>query len=326
MIVSRSPVRITFGGGGTDIASYYSKRGGFLVAAAINRYTRVTASRGYYDYIHLKYSKEEKVQKCIEIGHPIFRETLKLLSQSEPIELISSSEVPAGCGLGSSGSFAVALIKALSVYQGKELSNRDIAEIACYIEIDLLGEPVGKQDQYASAFGGLNSYTFSTKGEVEVESLHITSMALEKLRRKLLLFDTGVERKASDVLSGVCKELETGDKTANGYDSAKDMAYEMKRLLQHSLHDDFGLLLDDYWKIRKKISNKVTNPFLDEVYETAIKNGALGGKLQGAGAGGFFMFYCPMIWQEKLIQALSGMGLKLMEYGWDTDGVQSYTV
>lgn len=321
MIVSRAPVRITLAGGGTDVKSYYQKNGGFLIAAGINKYTWITANRGYYDYIHLKYSGEEKVKRWDEIQHPLFREVLHLLHWEKPVELISSSDVPVGCGLGSSGSFTVALVNLVNRYVGNRLSQRDVAEIACNVEIEILKEPIGKQDQYACALGGINCYTFRRDGYVEVEPLKVDE---EKLNKRLLLFDTSIPRSASDIWAGQKREIESGGEIIQRLDTVKEMAFEVKWLLGRGLLDDFGLLLNDYWNVRKQMSSKVSNPVIDEAYEVALQNGALGGKLQGAGGGGFLMFYSTK--PERLTQAMVKLGLKPMDYSWDFNGVQSWNL
>lgn len=319
MIVSRAPVRITFAGGGTDVKPYYSKHGGFLIAAGIDRYTWITARRGYYDYIHLKYSQEERVKKWYEIEHPIFREVLHLLHWKKPVELTSVVDIPIGSGLGTSGSFTVALVNLVNRYMGDQLSQRDIAEIACNVEIEILKDPIGKQDQYASAFGGINCYTFDHQGNVEIEPLEIDT---EALNRKLLLFDTGIGRSSKYIWVDQKREIEMGGAIIEKLNRVKQLAYETKTLLESGRFDEWGLLLNEYWAIRKGFSDKVSTPAIDEAYETAIKNGALGGKLQGAGGGGFLMFYCASN-QDKLITALSSMGLKHMPFNWDHRGVKS---
>ncbi len=321
MIISKAPVRITFAGGGTDVKAYYEKNGGFLIAAGINKYTHITANSGYYENIHLKYSGEERVKKWCYIGHPLFREVLRLNHFEEPIELISSSDVPVGCGLGSSSSFTVALVNLIDVWLGNQWSQREVAETACNIEIDILGEPIGKQDQYACAFGGINCYTFSRDGYVGVEPLKVDSV---KLNKRLLLFDTCIPRSASDIWTGQKKELEDGGAIVQKLDAVKKMAFEVKGLLERGLLDDYGLLLNDYWKVRKQMSTKVSNPQIDEAYEIALKNGALGGKTQGAGGGGFLMFYSKE--PERLTRAMVELGLKPMNYTWDFNGVSSFTI
>lgn len=325
MIVSRAPTRITFAGGGTDIESYYCQKGGFLIAAGIDKYIWITVNRGYYDYIHLKYSGEEAVQDVAEIKHPIFREVLEYCNQRDPVEIASLSDVPVGCGLGSSSSFTVALLQVICSYQGREVDQEEIAEDACYIEISRLGEPIGKQDQYMAALGGITCLTFSKDGEVTAEPLNISEDTARKLNGNLLLFYTGVSERSSYVLTEVKQRLEKKTEVVSLLDAKKDMAFETKGLLENGKLDDWGRLLNDYWRLQRKVSSKVSNSFIDEAYKVAIKNGALGGKLQGAGAGGFLMFYCPEH-KGKLRQALETMGLKEMNFTFDCEGVKSYVL
>jgi D-glycero-alpha-D-manno-heptose-7-phosphate kinase len=321
MIVARAPVRITLAGGGTDIKSYYQRTPGFLIAAGINKYSWVMANKGYYDYIHLKYSKEEKIDAVKEISHPIFREMLLYFKCKEPIELVSMADYPIGSGLGTSGSFSVALAQCLCDYFGvKPTYKKEIAEIACHIEIDVLKDPIGKQDQYATSFGGINGYTFNKDGSVEVTPIFLD---ISILNGNLLLFDTQIPRKSSYVLTDQVKEMEAGGEVIKKLDEVKAMAYETKKLLETNKLDDWGFLLNDYWQLRKKFSSKVSNPLIDEAYETALKNGALGGKLQGAGGGGFLMFYCPVN-KERLIGVMTKMGLKHLPFKFDFEGVKSW--
>jgi len=325
MITVRSPVRLTFAGGGTDIQSYYKKNGGFLVAAGIDKYSWVMANKGYYDYIHLKYSKEERVNSAKEISHPIFREMLLHFKCKEPIELVSMADYPIGSGLGTSSSFSVALAQCLSDYFGvKPTYKKEIAELACHIEIDILKDPIGKQDQYASAFGGINGYTFNPDGSVIVEPVKIGNGNIAQLNEHILIFDTQIPRKSSYVLTDQVKEMEEGGDVILKLDQAKVMAYEVRKLLEDGKLDEFGSLLNDYWNLRKSFSDKVSNPKIDEAYEEALKSGALGGKLQGAGGGGFLMFYCKD--KEKLIESMTKMGLKHLSFKFDFEGVKSYKV
>ena len=201
MIISRAPARITLGGGGTDLESYYSKYGGFLIAAAINKYVFITVNERFYDSIRLSYSQTEIVDNVNQIKHRIFREALKFLGISHGIELVSIADVPANCGLGTSSSFTVSLLNALHAYKREFVTQQQLAEEACHIEIDILGEPIGKQDQYMAAFGGITCLTFGRNGEVIVEPLQISYEALDQLENNILLFHTGIERSASEILS-----------------------------------------------------------------------------------------------------------------------------
>lgn len=322
MIISRAPTRITLAGGGTDIKSYYSRNGGFLIAGAIDKYVWITAHPDYHkDGILLKYSEAERVNNLDDIKHPLFRECLRYTNIPAGIEIASLSDIPPSCGLGSSGAFTVALLNALHAYKGQEVSWGKLAEDACHIEIDVLGEPIGKQDQCISSFGGLTCFTFKPDGSVAAKPLKISRADAERLNGNLLLFDTGLRRRASEVLSSQVKEMTEGGKAIDYLDVIKRMAYKTKELLEAGELDEWGGSLDTYWGVRKQVSGKTSNPQIDEYYETGIKNGALGGKLIGAGAGGFLMFYCPKD-KIRLTMAMERLGLERLRFSWDWEGAK----
>jgi len=306
LILARSPVRITFAGGGTDIKSYYERDGGFLIAAGLNKYTWVMVNSGGKD--------------SISPWNRMVGEALMVCGMTDPIGLRVLNDVPHGTGLGTSGSFIVAMFAALKRYQGKTLNKHDLAELACYLEIEVLGAPIGKQDQYAAAFGGINGYTFDKRGNVRVEPLVLCARAKEALKERLIIFHTGLDRKASDVLTGQVREMEQGGDVLKKLDRVKEMAVETKKLLEDGRFDDWGLLLDDYWKVRRSISTKISNDTIDDIYDTALKNGATGGKLQGAGSGGYMMFYCPGD-KDSVRRALD---LEELHFNWDTGGVRTW--
>lgn len=311
MILSRAPTRITLGGGGTDLKSYYSKYGGFLIAAAINKYCTILANKRFYDSIRLSYSKMEIKENVDDIEHRIFRAALKLLGIEKRIELHSAADVPDGCGLGTSSSFTVALLNALHSYKKDFVSQRQLAEEACHVEIDILGEPIGKQDQYMAAFGGLTCLTFDKNGDVLVEPLRISDEALEKLEGNTLLFFTGKERGASEILSEQDrKSQEDNPEMIENLHQIKAIGLETRKYLEKGQVDMLGELLHTHWETKKRRSQKISDPFIDECYELARKNGALGGKIIGAGGGGFFMFYCNNSDKPKLIKAIQNMNLK----------------
>ncbi|MCL0041183.1 sugar kinase [Dehalococcoidia bacterium] len=323
MIISKAPVRITLGGGGTDLKSYYSKYGGFLIAAAINKYVFISANKRFYDSIRLSYSQTEIVNSVNDIKHRIFREALRLLNIDSGIELVSIADVPANCGLGTSSSFTVSLLNALHTYKREFVTQRQLAEEACHIEIDILGEPIGKQDQYISAFGGITCLTFEKNGEVIVEPLQISAEALDQLESNLLLFHSGVERSASEILSEQDEKSKRDDSVVIGnLHQIKEIGLETKKALERGEVDKFGELLNIHWEIKKKRSQKITDPFIDECYEVACNNGALGGKIIGAGGGGFFMFYCNNHDKSRLYQAMKKIGLKSMKFGFDLEGAK----
>jgi D-glycero-alpha-D-manno-heptose-7-phosphate kinase len=323
MILSRAPLRITLGGGGTDLKSYYSKYGGFLIAAGINRYCTILATRRFYNDIRLSYSQMEIRDSIDKIEHRLFRECLRLLQIDKNIELHSTADVPANSGLGSSSCFTVALLNALHTYKGDFVSKRELAEEACRIEIDILGEPIGKQDQYMAAFGGVTCLTFDTNGEVLVEPLHLRDEVYEQLESNLLFFFTGRERSASEILKEQDDKSKTDDADmVRNLHQVKDIGLKTRECLEKGDTDTFGELLHVHWETKKKRSSKMTDPFMDECYETARGKGALGGKLIGAGGGGFFVFYCPNGNKPKVSEALLKLGLRKERFQFDWDGAR----
>ena len=292
MILSRAPTRITLGGGGTDLESYYSRHGGFLIAAGIDKYCTILANKRFYDSIRLSYSQMEIVDTVAKIDQRIFRAALELLGIDRGIELHSAADVPAGCGLGTSSTFTVALLNALHAYKRDFITHTQLAEEACHVEIDILGEPIGKQDQYMAAFGGLTCLTFDRNGEVLAEPLRVPREALDQLESNLLIFFTGMVRDASDILSEQDTRSKQDDPDMIGnLDRIKEIGLETRKYLEKGQPDMLGELLHTHWEVKKKRSRNMSDPFLDECYELACKNGASGGKLIGAGGGGFFMFY-----------------------------------
>ena len=323
MIISCAPARITLGGGGTDLPSYYSKYGGFLIADAIDSYVYISIHKRFQKDIRLVYSNTEMVNDSSQIKHPILREAFKLLGIEGGIEVFSMADVPAGFGLGSSGSFTVALLNALHVYEKEFVTQKQLAEEACHIEIDILKEPIGKQDQYISAFGGVTCFTFDTNGEVLVEPLRMTDEALHQLENNLLFFYTAMERSASEVLREQDEKSKNNDaEVLNNLHQIKEIGLKSKELLEKGQLDEFGGLMDAHWQTKRKLSSKVSNPFIDECYEVARKSGALGGKIMGAGGGGFFMFYCSGD-KSRLIASLKEKGLTPAWFRFDFGGVKT---
>jgi D-glycero-alpha-D-manno-heptose-7-phosphate kinase len=323
MIISRSPVRITLGGGGTDLPSYYTKYGGSLIAAAIDKYTLVSAHTRFDDDIKLNYSKTEIVKSVDEIKHNIFREGLKLLKIKKGIELTSLSDMPSSSGLGTSGSFTIALLNALHTYKKEFVSQRQLAEEACYIEMDVLKEPIGKQDQYIAAFGGITYFEFDKKGNVKVEPLKISEEAVDELHGNIILFYTGIQRSASKILKEQDdKSKRDEEKTIETLHEIKKIGVNTKKAFETGDIDKLGYYLDDHWNIKKRLSKDISNPFIDECYSLAKKNGALGGKIMGAGGGGFFMFYHngSVTKKTSFIKEMSKKGLKKMRYNFDFEG------
>jgi D-glycero-alpha-D-manno-heptose-7-phosphate kinase len=323
MILSRAPTRITLGGGGTDLQSYYSKYGGFLIAGGINKYCTILANDRFYRDIRLSYSKTEMRSNVSDIEHPIFRAALQMMDINESIELHSSADVPAGCGLGTSSSFTVALINALHAYKRHFITHQQLAEEACHIEIDILGEPIGKQDQYMAAFGGLTCLNFEKDGHVIVEPLCVADEIVDQLESNLLLFFTGKERSASEIL----RDQDTKSKKDDPYivqnlHRIKEIGLETRKYLEKGQVDMVGELFHAHWETKKRRSPEISNPMVDECYDIARKNGALGGKLIGAGGGGFLMFYCKNGEKHKVVAALLKTDLKWERFHFDLDGAK----
>jgi len=323
MILSRAPVRITLGGGGTDLKSYYAKHEGFVIAAAVDRYCTVLASKRFYDSIRLSYSEMEIRDNVDDIKHRIFREALRLVDIEKGIELHSVADVPANSGLGSSSSFTVALLNALHTYKREFVTQKQLAEEACHIEIDVLGEPIGKQDQYIAAFGGITGLTFKKNEEVLVEPIRISDEALEQLESNLVVFFTGKERSASEILSEQDeKSREDDPKVIQNLHQIKNIALETRRYLENGKIYMLGDLFHAHWEIKKGRSPKMSDPYIDECYEAARQNGALGGKIMGAGGGGFFVFYCNNSNRPRLSTAMRRMGLKPLRFHFDFEGAK----
>lgn len=320
MIITRTPVRISLGGGGTDLPSYYSKRTGALISAAINKYVYVTVNKRFEQSIRVSYSRTEIADHADDIQHPIVREALKLLEVNGGLEITTIADVPASIGLGTSSSFAVGLLSALHTYKRDFVSVQSLAEEAFHIERNLLGEPVGKQDQYVAAFGSITVLDIERSGYVRVNSLWLSDDAIDQLESNLLLFYTGIRRSASEVLADQDKASEEGEEEAlQRLDAIKEIGFEVRHAIENGDLHRFGELLDVHWQTKKQLSKKITLPEVDRWYEIARANGALGGKLIGAGGGGFFMFYCEDV-KHRLRQALAAEGLREMRFRIDKDG------
>jgi D-glycero-alpha-D-manno-heptose-7-phosphate kinase len=322
VIITRSPLRISLGGGGTDLPSYYREHGGFLIAAAIDKHVYIILHEPFVEQVIVKYSEMEKVASASHVKHPIMREALRLTGIETRIEIASMSDIPAGTGLGSSGSFTTALLLALHTFNNTFIHPRELAEQACHIEIDLLGEPVGKQDQYIASFGGLTCFTFRPDGEVEVEPLRLSPETLHNLEDNLLLFFTGGTRNASDILQDQDRRCKQGDHdmVANLH-LVKQLGYDSKRALERGDLACFAGLMDAQWQHKKARCPSVSNSRIDEIYQLARARGALGGKLIGAGGGGFLMFYTEE--KTRLRRALTEAGLREVRCRFDFDGARS---
>jgi D-glycero-alpha-D-manno-heptose-7-phosphate kinase len=323
MIVSRAPVRFSLGGGGTDLPSYSKIHGGFLVAAAIDKYVYVCANRRFYPSIRLAYSQTEIVESVDQIQHRIFKEALRLTGIERGIELVSVGDVPSNSGLGSSSTFTVALLNALHAFKREFVSSQHLAEEACRIEIDILGEPIGKQDQYIAAYGGVTALTFNTDGSVHAERIAVKDEVLDELESNLVIFYTGIERSASQVLSQQKATISSNkDSAVERMHRIKQLGYETKKLLLEGNIDVYGELLHEHWTNKRKLASNMTDSTIDEHYETAQKAGAIGGKLMGAGGGGFFMFYVRPAERRHVYESLIAKGLKPLRFRFDHDGAK----
>jgi D-glycero-alpha-D-manno-heptose-7-phosphate kinase len=320
VIIVRSPLRISLGGGGTDLPSYYTKHTGFVVSAAITRYVYITISDGFWPKIHLKYSKMEEVEKVDEIHHPIIREAMKLTGVTGPyLEIVSHSDIPAGTGLGSSGSFTTALLSALHAFNRKFVSPQELAEQACHIEIDLLKEPIGKQDQYIASFGGITSFEFLTDHKVNVTPMTIPSEALANLEDNLLLFFTGSARSASEILRDQDnKSKDNAEQMLANLHFTKQLGLESRDALGKGDLRKFAELMAVHWEHKKKRSPGMSNGPIDELYELARNNGALGGKLVGAGGGGFLLLYSEE--KTRVREVMRRAGLREVRLAFDFAG------
>ncbi len=293
MIVTRTPVRVPLGGGGTDLPSYYTQYGGSLLSAAIDKYIYVTVNKRFENSIRVSYSETEIADTADEIRHPIVREALRLLNIDSGVEITSVADVPSNTGLGTSSAFTVGLLHALHTYKKEKVSAQDLAEEACFLEIELLKEPIGKQDQYAAAYGGLISLEIDRLGNTRVEQLHLSEDAQDQLESNTLLFYTGIRRSAGKVLAVQNKATSVRrEKTVDSLHKIKKIGEQTRQAFLEENLDQFGKLLDLHWQTKKKLSGKISSNQVDRWYRVARKNGASGGKLMGAGGGGFFMFYC----------------------------------
>lgn len=322
MIITRSPLRISLGGGGTDLPSYYRRFGGFLIAAAIDKYVYITLHQTFWRELVVKYSQLERVESVAQIQHPIVREALRMVGLDAPnLEITSMADIPAGTGLGSSGSFTTALMRALHAYCKNLVHPADLAAQACEIELEKLGEPIGKQDQYIAAYGGITCFRFGADDKVEAWPLRLSAETLLNLEDNLILLFTGYARSASEIL----KEQDTRSK---GNDSdmienlhfVKDLGLKSQEALEAGRLEDFADLMNVHWEHKKKRSGSMSNSNIDEWYELARKNGALGGKLIGAGGGGFLLFYCED--KKRCRHALTEAGMREVRFRFDFEGTR----
>jgi D-glycero-alpha-D-manno-heptose-7-phosphate kinase len=319
VLITRTPLRISLGGGGTDLPSYYSRHGGFVVAAAINRYVFIAINRTFTDDYFLKYSALERVESVESIKHPIIRLALQLHPIGPALEIVSVADIPAGTGLGSSGSFTVGLLRAVYGFKREPVTHGDLAEEAAHIELDLLEEPAGKQDQYIASFGGLTCFEFREDGSVHVSPLSISTPTMHDLDEHLLMFFTGYSRSASDLLADQRRRTESEDEAmVANLDRIKHIGFETSKALEAGDTERFAALMHEHWLHKKERSPGMSNEDVNRWYDVAIENGALGGKLVGAGGGGFLLFYTRD--QARLRAAMAAEGLAEVRFSFDHDG------
>jgi D-glycero-alpha-D-manno-heptose-7-phosphate kinase len=325
MILARAPLRIPLGGGGTDLPSYYSRFGGFFIGAAIDKYVYVTVNQpASDDLIRLKYSRSEEVQHVEELQHDLVRASLNELKVDRNIEITSMADVPAGTGMGSSGSYLVALLVALHTLKRDHQPKWELAEQACHIEIDLAGHPVGKQDQYVAAWGGLNCYDVAVNGDVTVTALKVPTYALEDLERCVLLFNLGQSRKSDLILSQQKSDTENGrGDVLDSLHRTKELGIAIKESLEQGDLVGFGGFLHEHWINKKSRSAQITDERIDHIYEVARANGALGGKLMGAGGGGFLMLLADHSSVRRVRESVAAEGIRHMPFKFDLEGAKT---
>jgi len=322
MIIARSPLRISLGGGGTDLPSYYSEYEGFVLAGAIDKYVYVTVTRPFTEEIFLKYSEIERIKQVSDVKHPIIREVLKELRLSTPqIEITTLADIPSGTGLGSSGSFTTALIKGLYAHYRKSIHPQDLAELACKIEIEKLSESTGKQDQYIASYGGITEFKIDKNGAVSSAPLNLSVETVHDLEDNLLLFFTGISRSASSILKDqVIKSDAHDSEMMKNLHFTKDIGLRSKAALLQGNTQKFGELMHEHWEHKKARSKGISNDFIDQAYSAGFKAGASGGKLVGAGGGGFLMFYATDV--EQLRFKMNKLGLEEVRFRFDFEGTK----
>ena len=316
MIITKTPFRVSFCGGGSDMPDFYRKHEGCVLSTSINKYMYISIHPYFNEnQTALKYSQNEIVDDIGQIKHRIMRQVLADMNVSG-VEIVSTADVPSGTGLGSSSSFTVGLLHTLNCYKGKYVSQRKLAEEACRVEIEKLGAPIGKQDQYAAACGGLNMITFHQNDEVTVEPIIMDKNTCRVLEDNLIMFYTGITHDANQILAEQKQNISQTDKT-NNLIRMCDLAKEMKSSLEHNDISEFGRILNEGWQLKRKLASGISEQTIDDMYEKAMQNGAVGGKLLGAGGGGFLLFYCEKERQAQLERAL---GLRRFDFHFEFDG------
>lgn len=318
MVITKTPFRISLCGGGSDLPAFYEKNGGCVISTTINKYMYITSHPSFDKKTTvLKYSETETVHNLDDIKHNMFRECLKQ-EKMEGYEITSIADVPQGTGLGSSSSFAVGLIKNLKCQKREYISDEEVAQMACHMEIDILKNPIGKQDQYAAAYGGLNYYQFNKDGSVFIEPILMSKEAFNQLEKNLIMLYVGGEHSASKILKEQSKNMVNAKDKEEGQKKIVELTHELKYELEHNNIDAVGKALHENWLIKKTLATGISNPKFDEWYDLALKNGAMGGKILGAGGSGFFLFYVPEKKQAKFRKAMHE--LPEMEFKFDHQG------
>ena len=316
MIITKTPFRVSFCGGGSDMANFYEKYGGCVLSTSINKYCYISIHPYFNEnQTLLKYSENELVDSPDQIRHRIFRQVLTDMG-IHGVEISSTADIPGGTGLGSSSTFTVGLLNSLNCYKGKFVSKDKLAKLACEVEIEKLGNPIGKQDQYGAALGGLNFIKFNQDGSVSHEPILMEGKTYKELQKNLLMFYTGTTRSANTILAEQTRNITSEDKARNLLKMC-ELAKDMKIALENNDVSSFGKILDEGWQLKKELASGIANPAIDEAYEIAMKNGALGGKLLGAGGGGFLLFYCE---EEKQDQLKKAIGLRELDFSFERDG------
>lgn len=317
MIITRTPLRVSFTGGGTDMADYYRINGGAVVSMAIDKYIYITVNKKFDNEIRVSYSNTEIVKEVSELRHELVREAMRLAGIGGGIEVTSIADIPSGTGLGSSSSFTVGVLNALFTYAGSRLSARELAELACKIEIDILGHPIGKQDQYAAAYGGINYFRFLADDTVSSNRIELSAGNMMRMRSKLMMFYTGITRSADGVLS---EQKQNIGKKIEVLNEMKQQAADMYHTLSTSgFNRSFGEALHQGWEKKKTLAGGISSTEIARLYDAAMEAGAIGGKLLGAGGGGFLLFYCDEEYQSKVRKAV---GLQQVEIKPDMYGSQ----
>jgi D-glycero-alpha-D-manno-heptose-7-phosphate kinase len=315
MIITRTPLRISFAGGGTDFEDYYKTGYGAVVSAAVTKYVYITVNRRFDDTLRISYSQTEIVDEVRDIQHDIVREALNMTGITGGLEITSIADIPSGTGMGSSSSFAVGLLNALFTFTGKTLSSEDLAQCACKLEIDVLKHPIGKQDQYAAAYGGINYFRFRANGEVERRHIFLSDEDIFHLEHKLILFFLGTNRDANSILKEQKADISSRVDTLNAMRAQADTLADI--LLSEGFNDKFGCILHDGWLMKKTLTGKISNSEIDGYYQKALQAGVLGGKLLGAGGGGFLLMYCDPQHRDHVKEALGlrSLQLRVSRYG-----------